>query len=341
MEQISGYVHQTGQYCGSAALANLATYYNWDFDEPTCFGLGGGIASMYVQPPESPWHGFVGRPPWLEELFFETIGASYYLAEGVDWETAWDNVQAHLDMAEPALLFLDPAALPGIEPGTHPLPHPVLAVGYDEKSVLIADGVRQDLVELSRADLRDAWQFDGLVSWENRHLVVTDPAMGVEHTDAGNREVRSETQVSNRAIRKTTGYMLDTREYQRTTGAPGDHGLDALQTLAAELPTWAESSDGAQAAAYTAACIDAFGDGAVFRGLYADALETLAPDAGIGGGQAERMQRIADEWTDVAAILRDIDEDDPEPALNEAASVVEAIAEQERSFFEHVRGELQ
>lgn len=66
--------------------------------------------------------------------------------------TAWDNVRAHLDMVEPALLFLDPAALPGIEPGTH-LPHPVLAVGYDEKSILIADGVRQDLVELSRANL--------------------------------------------------------------------------------------------------------------------------------------------------------------------------------------------
>lgn len=338
MEQLSGYVHRTGTYCGSAALSNLATYYDWGFDEPTCFGLGGGIASMYVQPPESPWRGFVGRAPWLEELFFETIGVSYYLAEGVDWETAWDDVQTHIDVAEPVLLFLDPTALPVIELGTHPLPHPVVAVGYDEGGVLIADGVREDAVELSRETLREAWQFDGLVSWDNRHIVVTDPDMGVEHTDAANRDVRGETQVANRGIRETTGYMLDTPEYQRTRGAPGQHGVDALRTLASEMSTWSESGDGTQAAAYTAACIDAFGDGAAFRSLYAEALETLAPDAAIGAGQADRMDAIAEEWADVAAILRDAD--GPEPALDEAASVVQEIAERERTFFEDVREAL-
>lgn len=339
MERINSYVHQPGRHCGSAALSNLATYYDWDFDEAACFGLGGGIASVYVQPPEAPWHGFLGRAPWLEELFFETIGVSYYLAEDVDWETAWDDVTTHLDMSEPAILFVDPTALPGIEAGTHPLVHPVVAVGYDEDTMLISDGNRDGLVEVHRTDLREAWSFDGVVSTRNRHLVVTDPDMGVEHTEAGTRSVRGELQVANRGIRETTSYMLDTQEYERTLGAVGDHGIDALRTLASEMPTWTESGDGTEAASYTAACIDSLGDGAAFRRLYADALETLAPDAGIGGGQADRMATIADEWADVASILRDAGED-PQPALNEAASVVEGIAEQEEAFFEHVREAL-
>lgn len=70
MAGINGYVHLSGQYCGSAALSDLATYHDWGFDELTCFRLGGAIAS---------------RP-----------GVPYRLMGSVDWETAWDDVQTHI-----------------------------------------------------------------------------------------------------------------------------------------------------------------------------------------------------------------------------------------------------
>lgn len=59
--------------------------------------------------------------------------------------------------------------------------------------------------------------------------------------------------------------MLDTLEYERTLGAPGDHGFDVLRSLASEMPTWPESADGAEAAQYAADCIGPFADGAAFR----------------------------------------------------------------------------
>lgn len=64
-------------------------------------------------------------------------------------------------------------------------------------------------IRRKRSDLRDAWSVDGLVSRQNRHIVVTDPDMGVEHAEAGTRSTRAELQVANRGIREMTGYMLD------------------------------------------------------------------------------------------------------------------------------------
>lgn len=71
------------------------------------------------------------------------------------------------------------------------------------------------------------------------------------------------------------------------------------------MSTWSESGDDTQAAAYTACLYRRVRRPAAFRSLYAE------------------------EWTDVAAILRAAD--GPEPALDEAASVIQSIAREERS----------
>lgn len=106
------------------------------------------------------------------------------------------------------------------------------------------------------------------------------------------------------------------------------------------MTTWTQSGAGAEAVQYTADCIGTFAVGAACRQLYAEGLPVLAADVGIGGGRDDRTAPMADEWADVAEILSDADAANPQPALDEAARVIEGTAEQGEAFFEHVREAL-
>lgn len=330
MARIEGYDHEEGQHCGTGALSNLAAYYDWGFDEAACFGLGTGLGFLTFDHPNHEWDGFLGRPPWTEIAFFNVIDVSHYFSEGEGWDTAWNNLTTHIDMSEPVLLYLDPADLDYLSPRLHPYGHTVVAVGYDEDSVLVSDARREELFELPRDTLREAWTVEGVYSQDFRHTVVTDPDMGVDEATAANR-----------ALRETTEYMLDPVTHNRTTGAFGqEHGVPALRSLAADMPGWARYDDADAAAKFARQSIRRHGGGSAYRGLYADALEQLAAMTDVGVGQADRMRAIADEWESVAAVLDGQGGDSLRSRFEEAASILEGIAEQEAEFFADVQEEL-
>lgn len=334
MQRVTGFDHRPGRHCGSTSLRNLAEFYDWGYAEPACFGLGEGLGFNYFELDDSPWRGFVGRSPWLERSFFDNLDISYTYSQGDDWETAWGDVTSRLDDDQPVMLFVDLYHLDYYDTETHFAPHAVVAMGYGDDRVLLSDSEFDEPQELPLDSLRQAWSSDYMMDLENWHLAVTDPQPG-----------NDEDVAANRALRRTTRYMLDPGKCEWTFGAFGQHGIPAMRTFADELPNWTDLPDPQWAARFAHQNVDKRGTGGgAFRGLYADALDLLAGDAGIEGTQARHMDELADEWSDVGAVLREASEADDEELLEakleEAASHVAELADREEAFFQHVREEL-
>lgn len=332
MFQLPGFDHRTGHHCGTTALRNLSEFHGWDLDEALCFGLGGGLASNTLDG-DREYREFLGRPLWLEEQFFDSLDVTYVRREEDSFEAAWESVTGRLDMEEPVLLFLDPTELDHVPATGHVSPHVALAIGYGDDGILLSDATEPGAFELPIADLNRSWNAGRLVDLNYRHIVVTDVQTGADLETAANR-----------ALRETNTYMLDTRSYEPRMGSPGEHGPDAIRTFASAAGAWADRADPVTPARHARYSIAEHGRGAAFRRLYADALDVLAPEAGVGGPVADRMRAIAEEWDTAAAALADAtsadDGEERRVALHEAEGVLDGIAERETRFFKHVRDEL-
>lgn len=112
MERVEGYDHQTGDHCGAAALRNVTAYYDLQYTEAACFGIGGGAAFVLYEHPTEPWVVPRASPTWLERAFLERAGIPHASLAGEEFASAWANATARVDEDDPVLLFLDPTALP-------------------------------------------------------------------------------------------------------------------------------------------------------------------------------------------------------------------------------------
>ncbi|MGM0590947.1 MAG: BtrH N-terminal domain-containing protein [Halobacteriota archaeon] len=333
MRHLEGYEHRLGRHCGSAALRNLSGFYRWGFDEPACFGFGAGLVSTYVDHSEQPWRVFHPSAPWLERAFLDRFEIPYAVREGDDWDDAWTNLTSHLDENDPVMLFVDPKDLEYLPDHPHYPPHVVLAVGYDEVSVLLSDATMSAPQAISTERLRDAWNVDRYVSMQHQNLVVTRP-----------RIVEDRRTAATRAVRDTATYMLDPLGLGRTTRGPQVEGVRALETFAADVPTWADLPDPTGPLRDAVRALTFHGEDAALRGLYADAIEDLESWAHVGGDKGEQLHDIAREWRTVGELLMDAlasgESEDVTATLDEAGSILGDIAAREESYFERIRERL-
>ncbi|MFA9517920.1 BtrH N-terminal domain-containing protein [Halopenitus sp. H-Gu1] len=332
MELIEGYTHQSGVHCGAAALRNVAQYYGWNYSEGACFGIGGGPAFVLYEHPEKPWVTFRASSTWLERAFLERIGAPHSFRKGDDFQTAWENVTGHVDDDDPVLLFLDPAPLSYLPEEPDHLPHHVaVLIGYDDETVVLSDGALETRQEVSRATLEEAWTSDGFVPLDNEYLTVTRARTTEDGTDAAAA-----------GLRQAATYMIEPLHVKRDARGPGEEGLPALRSFGDYLSAWADLPDPVRPVRAARRSIDEHGDGAAFRGLYAESLDELGQRTGLAHDLSDRMASVAEEWRTVAEILGDIlEEDEPDPAhFEEAASLVGDIAEREEAIFESIADEL-
>ncbi len=340
MSFLDSYDHRTATHCGAGALRNVADFYGWGYDEPACFGLGAGLVFDLVDHPDEEWPLVRTSAAWLVEAFFENLKVPHFVGEGDDWDDAWDDVAATLDGDDPVVLFLDADELAYVEDGDrHPFPHAVVAVGYDDEDVQLSDATEAGLHATPRETLREAWNVDGVASHEHRYLTVT----------RGRRQVEDDTAAA-RAIDQTVDYFGTALDAPRTTGAPGDEGISAMERFATDLATWGDLDDPKTALRTTVRSLGWHGEGAAHRGLYADALAELAPRAGLGGGWSDQFADVAAEWRSVVESLESIDVggDETEPALDAAGeatleevdSVIVDVARREEEFFERLDREI-
>jgi len=332
MEHVEGYDHQPGTHCGASALRNVTAYYGWRYTEAACFGIGGGAAFVLYEHPTDPWVTPRASPTWLERAFFERLGVPHTVGEGEDFETAWTEVTARVDEDDPVLLFLDPAPLEYLpERPTHLPPHVAVLVGYDDESVELADGAMETRQTVDRETLRTAWRHDGYLELDNEYLVVTRARRTEDGTDAAAA-----------GLRQAATYMLDPLSIKRDARGPGEEGLPALRAFGDYLDSWPDLPEPARPVRAARRSINEHGDGAAFRGLFADALEELGQRTGLAHDLADRMAGVGRTWEQVAADLGAILEDDePRPgAFEEAASRVADVADREEAIFEAIAAEL-
>jgi hypothetical protein len=254
------------------------------------------------------WVWFRASPTWLERVFVERLGIPHLFRDGDDFETAWENVTAHIDDDDPVLLFLDPAHLEYLdEESRHLPPHVAVLIGYNDETVLLSDGAMARRQGISRSALEAAWSSDRFVSLQNEYLVVTRAA----RTERGNDAAAA-------GLRQAATYMLDPLQVKRDARSPGEEGLPALRSFAASLETWSDLSEPDRPVRAALRSIDEHGDGAAFRGLFADSLAELGQRTGLSADLADRMARIADEWRTVARLLGETLEQ-REPRASEAS----------------------
>lgn len=325
--QLSGYEHSPGRHCGSVSLRNLSNFYDWGFDEPTCFGLASGLGFTFFELSMDPHRAFFGRSIALERSFVQRLGVGYTEREGEEWEPAWNAVTRHLDSGRPVLLFLDIHDLDYFRTDTHFAPHAVLAVGYDDTHVLLSDSEFPTLQSLPLDSLQQAWRCDPMLPMRNRYLVVTDP-------EPADFEFEAAVRAATRSMARS---MLDPETGPDEPG-PGRHGLPAVRALAAELPAWTGLSDPSWTARFAYQNVERRGTGGgAFRGLQRDFFERV--DHPFGNDVTERTAAIADDWTAVGTILKEASETDDDGLRNrleEAATEIEAIADREKALYEDI-----
>ncbi|MFB6180145.1 MAG: BtrH N-terminal domain-containing protein [Halorientalis sp.] len=335
MHRLDGYEHHTGNHCGSTSLRNLADYYDWGFDEPTCFGLASGLGFTFFEVPESPHRAFFGRPIWLERAFFEHLEIGYDHQSGPDWHTVWTTLSETIDDGDPLLLFTDIYYLDYYGTDTHFTPHALLAIGYEggpeDGTVLLSDSEFDELQRLPAARVRQAMASAYMMPSTNRHLRVTDPEPGQAFADA-----------TIDAIEETARYMLDPSASDRELG-PGTHGLAGVRALAEELPEWTSFDDPQWTVRFAYQNVERRGTGGgCFRKMYAQFLDTAAVTVpAVPASTADEMTNIAAEWTAVGETLKTASECDDtaamQPLLADASDTLYELADKERRVFDALR----
>ena len=323
--------HRQGNHCGSSALRDLAGYYGWGFDEPTCFGLGAGLGFSYVRQPQPPERLFFGRTSWLEAAFFETLGIEYRVSEGQAFEDAWADITEHVDDGDPVMIFTDLYYLDYFDSSTHFAPHSLLVVGYEDDRVLLADGEFGDVQALPLDRLEAALTSEHVVALQCRYLVVDDPTITVDVDDAAAV-----------AIQETATAMLDPDAATRSAAGFGEQGIPALRQFAADLPEWDELSDPAWTARFAYQNVERRGTGGgAFRLMYADFLDSVAGRVGLPADVPGRMREVAGDWTALAEVLYEASEAEEEARLRsllaDAGDRADALADREDSLYEDLR----
>ncbi len=332
MRRVDGFAHRPGHHCGSTSLRNLADYYGWAYDEPSCFGLASGLGFTFFDLPESPHRAFFGRPLWLERAFFERLAIGHDHRSGQDWDDFLASLQARLDADDPALVFTDIFYLDYYQTDTHFAPHSLLAIGYDEddETVLLADSEFETPQRLPVARLRAAMTSEYMLPDHTRSLVVTDPNPGATFAEAAPM-----------AIAETARYMLDPPAVDRELG-PGTHGLAGIRAFADELPDWTAFEDPQWTVRFAYQNVERRGTGGgCFRRMYAEFLDAAAEAVpSVPQTAADEMADIAADWTAVGETLKRASECDDtaemDPYLTEAADGVHDLADREQRLFEEL-----
>ncbi|WP_436902391.1 BtrH N-terminal domain-containing protein [Halovenus halobia] len=334
MERLD-FEHEVGAHCGSTSLRDLSTYYGWGFDEPTCFGLGEGLGFSYLELPESPHRAFFGRTGWLERAFFENCGIDHTIHEGQSFEDAWADIRARIDDGEPVMIFTDLFYLDYYDTDTHFAPHSLLVVGYDEETVHLADSEFGEIQRLPLERLQKALTSTHVVALQCRYLTIDDPTMTVDFETAARD-----------ALRETATYMLDPAASKRESKYFSGQGVGEIEAFAEELPEFDDLPDPSWTIRFAYQNIERRGTGGgAFRRLFADFLETAAGSIGLDSALPAEMVDIADDWTELAGVLREASETDSaadrQSLLWEASEQVEAVGAREAVLYRSILAEFE
>lgn len=274
-------------HCGSGALRDLVEWagLGWDGvpNEGLIFGLGGGLAFMYLREAgAAPPIYFVGRNADMEIDFCRRLGIASAREQTDDPAEGWAWVEGELASGRPVMVHADIAELPYLRVRLSNTRHDVVIIGYDEprQVALVVDNDRAEVQEVPLDLLRRARGSRGFpdpnrfATYRMRFPAALPALLPAARTAAGDAAAN---------MRSGAGMLFVPGELP--TGSVVGTGLAGIAAFAHDLQAWPDLLD--EAALRTALKV----------------LPVFVEKAGTGGGLFRRLQ--ADFCSDVARISGD------------------------------------
>jgi hypothetical protein len=316
--EIKGFEPFIGQHCETVATGSLLKAAGIEMSEPMLFGLGQGLAFIFIKLSSLPLP-FVGgrtKPFEITETLCRNLGLDCVANETTSKAKAWAALQAPLARGEPVGLQLDCFHLEYFSRPVHFAGHFVAAYGLDDREALLVDtapqGSRQ---KTSRASLEKARFEKGPMAAKARSWTIARPKKQPDLRVALRKAIRANAQA----------YL-----------APPFKGASFLgiRKLADSLPDWLDDAKNPKQDLELAALLmeRAGTGGAVFRNFYRDFLAEAGEMSGHPAILKDAAQLFADsasEWTAVAALIEECGRAGKGALLADAATRCRRIADVE------------
>jgi len=320
---IEEWYHAPGRHCASTAIRDAMRFWGIDCSEALCFGLGRGIGAFYMSNPNfSPSRWLMTRGPDLEERYFTAIGVPFAWRQASDPDDAWLKTKRDIDAGIPVLLQTDLYYLPYYNTKTHFNRHAVLLWGYDEEKYVgfLSDTDKEGLIEVP---------LDALSQSRNSAF----PPGPVKYDWFPVHRPEKFGDLKNIALKALRLNALE------LAGVPKDYpikvGLRALEALVEDLPNWENSPDWKWSARFAYQAIERRGTGGgAFRKIYAEFIEeteNLAPEIGELG-LLKLMREIASTWSEFAAYLKAISEQERPEGFRGATEIADKLLKLESNY---------
>jgi len=342
---IETYRHYPGEHCGSVAMRGLLHHYcGLELPECAVFGLGSGLACVYITGPVmDPQVAVFGRTMTMESDLAAALGVDYREQPEADDAEAWEIAREEVLAGRPTMLSGDTFYLDYREFKIHFPANRFVLLGFD-------DAIEKAFIAVRIRPEPEACSYAALTASRNPpEGISTHNLWGRFHgTEVG----RPLLDAARLAIARCAERMLGAEVEAAGTWNAGDAepavppetqvttGIAGIRRLAREIPSWAEREDARWVASFNASCIEKFGNGGGnFRRLYAAFLDwARGLDAGLVPEEVPALARkAADGWTAASdALFAASQEGAPAEPWGEAASRAAAVADIETELFERL-----
>lgn len=307
---IDGWVHIPGLHCGSVTLRDVMTYYGYNWSEPMCFGIGGGLGFYYtIREDVSPSHMIFVRGPLMETTFLSIVDKER------SWEHAEkdviDTIKNYINEDIPVIIQTDIYYLEYYNSNTHFPGHIISVWGYDDdtQTIFVADNHLEGLQEVPYEDFRKGMASKDLSNPLNNNFMEVRL----------DNDVESIEDLIPKALIENARKML-----YGCSGGRGESGVHKIKLWSEDLPNWRDVSDWKWCSRFGYQVIKKRGvGGAGFRWIYKDFLIEAQEIVPLIKqlNLSERMDLIGTKWSDIALVLKEIsDEDSPDNILLDLAS---------------------
>jgi len=329
----SHFAHRHAAHCESGTLANLLTHYGVPISEPMAFGLGEGLSFAYfnfIRIQEMPLIAYRVPPRGIVKGVAKALGISFRVERFRSPQVGMARLDALLDQGQAVGMQSSVFWLPYIPEDMrfHFNAHNLVVYGREGDDYLISDPVIEHTVRCPRADLERGRFAKGMLA-----------PKGLLYYPELRAPLQSATaltpQTINRSIHRVARGML------APVPIVGTRGMRWLARRIARLdPKAAESH---RLVGHIVRMQEEIGTGGGgFRFLYAAFLQEAAESGATPklAEFSERMLDIGDEWRAFAlASARMVKGRDTfEPRA--LASLLNAQADREATFFRDLRGAI-
>ncbi len=323
---IENFRHHPGVHCESTAIRNLLAFKGLSLSEPMVFGLGSGLSFIYwdMKKMRFPFVGGRIKQDELAKNLSKNIGFRLIVEETKSAEKALKNLRADLSANLPVGLKLDMYYLDYFDRKVHFAAHNIVACGFDDDYVFVADTDFKDIKKVGIDNMKKARSSKAMFSSDNLAFKLDD----VPESE----RIDFPLAIKN-AIRKTAEQMLNPPI--KNIGVPG------IRMFSKEILKWDKRSDNIS---------DDFGfhyimfekggsGGAGYRNMYRDFLiESFSHvrDKNIENACAIYSE-VSPQWTRISERIRDAPKSgNLDEELDEISKMIAMQADKEEEAMRHL-----